>query len=88
MRPSEILDEILINYLQRVKEAVAEPGADSNSLRVALATLEKFDRLYLDDGKADDPLAAVRAAVEAKKAARLARNAAAAPEASVADSLH
>lgn len=88
MKPTEILDEILLHYLERVRESVAEPGADANSLRVALATLEKFDRLFLKDESADDPLAAVKAAVQAKQAARRARTTTSSVDADFGDSLH
>lgn len=73
MKPQQILDEILVNYLHQVRALSASEEADSNSLRVVLATLEKFDWLNIAPDSDGDALAAVRQAVDAKRAARKAR---------------
>lgn len=83
MKPQEILDQILVNYLNQVRVLSASEEPDSNALRVILATLEKFDWLNIAPDTDGDALAAVRQAVEAKQAARKARQKA--PE---ADSFH
>lgn len=83
MKPQAILDEILVNYLNRVREAVSNPDCDSNTLRVSLATLEKFDWLNIAPQGGNDHLGALRMAVEAKRAARKARE-----NAEEGDSLH
>ena len=73
MKHSEKLDAILSAFLDRVKESVEEPGVDANTLRTALATLEKFNWLTVEQSKGTDGLEALRAAQEARKAAQAAR---------------
>lgn len=73
MKHSEKLDVILSSFLDRVMESVKEPGVDGNTLRTALATLEKFNWLTVEQSKGTDGLEALRAAQEARKAAQAAR---------------
>lgn len=73
MKHSEKLDVILSSFLDRVMESVKEPGVDGNTLRTALATLEKFNWLTVEQAKGTDGLEALRAAQEARKAAQAAR---------------
>lgn len=73
MKHSEKLDAILSAFLDRVLERVAEPGTDGNTLRTALATLEKFNWLTVEQSKGTDGLEALRAAQEARKAAQAAK---------------
>lgn len=65
--PVELLDEIFLNYLQRVRDMSADTAVDAAGLKVVLATLEKFDRLTLGDNA--DGLTAVEMAVKAKQEA-------------------
>lgn len=65
--PSELLDDIFINYLHRVRDMSADSGIDAAGLKVVLATLEKFDRLTLGDTA--DGMTAVEMAVKAKQEA-------------------
>lgn len=73
MKHSEKLDAILSSFLDRVLESVQEPGTDSHALRTALATLEKFNWLTVEQSKGSDGLEAIRAAQEARKAAQAAK---------------
>ena len=73
MKHSEKLDTILASFLDRVMESVREPGVDGNTLRTALATLEKFNWLTVEQSKGSDGLEALRAAQEARKAAQAAK---------------
>lgn len=73
MKHSEKLDTILSSFLDRVMESVREPGVDGNTLRTALATLEKFNWLTVEQSKGSDGLEALRAAQEARKAAQAAK---------------
>ena len=73
MKHSEKLDTILSSFLDRVMESVQAPGVDGNTLRTALATLEKFNWLTVEQSKGTDGLEALRAAQEARKAAQAAR---------------
>ena len=73
MKHSEKLDAILSSFLDRVMESVREPGVDGNTLRTALATLEKFNWLAVEQSKGSDGLEAIRAAQEARKAAQAAK---------------
>lgn len=67
----DLLDEILDNYLIRVHERIANPDAESKDLALALATLEKFDRLAIGGGAdAAQGLGAAALAVKARKAAQ------------------
>lgn len=73
MKHSEKLDAILSSFLDRVMERVREPGTDGNTLRTALATLEKFNWLSVEKDKGTDGLEAIRAAQAARKAAQAAK---------------
>lgn len=73
MKHSEKLDTILSSFLDRVMESVREPGVDGNTLRTALATLEKFNWLTVEPTKGTDGLDALRAAQAARKAAQAAK---------------
>ena len=85
--PSELLDDIFINYLHRVRDISADSGIDAAGLKVVLATLEKFDRLTLGDSA--DGLSAVEMAVKAKQEAlRAKREARQRADADDAGSLH
>lgn len=70
MKHSEKLDTILSSFLDRIMESVREPGTDGNTLRTALATLEKFNWLTVEQDKGTDGLEAIRAAQAARKAAK------------------
>lgn len=72
--PNDILDDIFINYLNRVRDLSADAGIDPAGLKVVLATLEKFDRLSL--GTDTDGFDAVAMAVKAKQEALKAKRAA------------
>lgn len=73
MKHSEKLDAILSSFLDRVLESVQGPGTDGNTLRTALATLEKFNWLTVEQDKGTDGLEAIRAAQAARKAAQAAK---------------
>lgn len=73
MKHSEKLDAILSSFLDRIMESVQDPGVDGNTLRTALATLEKFNWLTVEQAKGTDTLDALRAAQAARKAAQAAK---------------
>lgn len=73
MKHSEKLDAILSSFLDRVLESVRESGTDGNTLRTALATLEKFNWLSVEKDKGTDGLEALRAAQAARKAVQAAK---------------